>query len=204
VVRAARHSVGERPVTFNLWQMETVLALLLSLIAAILFYRLVERRHKIILARALAAVFTLGLLAFAISAWRTKSAEQASAERDSAKLTRNENALVVTFLPESTRQLPREKPLYLQEQRIAFRICSTATDTIDVATITAYTWSTGHSSRQSVAFDSRRPDSVGVLTSDLVLAPKGCAVAVFDGFFRIRDSVWARADPTWRNVWDNY
>jgi len=184
--------------------MEAVLAILLSLIAAILFYRLVERRHKILLAKALAAVCILGLLAFAISAWRTKSAEEASAARNSAALTRNENALVVTFLPESTRQLPPEKPLYLQENRIAFRICSTATDTIDAATITAYTWATGHSSRQSVAFDSRRPDSVGVLTSDLVLAPKACAVAVFDGFFKIRDSVWAHAYPTWRNFWDNY
>lgn len=182
--------------------MELAITVLLFIIATILFYRLVERRHKMILAQALVVVLVLGILVFGISSWRSRSSGNDFLANLTAKYERNQSALIVTFLADSTRQLasmklgsygdPRlREPIELSvpRHRIAFRVCSAASDTIDAFEITANTWSAGHSTRHQ---------SRG-LKADLILVPGACVTAVFDGTFTPLDSVKALAHPTWRN-----
>lgn len=188
--------------------MESIAALALSLIAALLFYRFVERQHKLQLGKALAVCVLFGAALTGIMVWRDhKKASLVEAEKaaqDSAEIARARRdiaALTVTYLPESTHRFTRRKVTYgLERERssldtltkIRFRVCNVAADTIDAIKLNARTWQRGHSSHAPLFYDDKP------VTSDLVLAPQSCAITQFVVWHEVLDSVEAWALPTWR------
>jgi hypothetical protein len=182
--------------------MESVIAALLSAIVALLFYALVERRHKIVLGKLILTVFVTGVIVGGI-AWMTRELRDRSASRrDMKALSRGLAALNVTFLPESSHKMGQYLPSnpFAPFEQVAFRVCNVSTDTVDAFSLGAITWTRGHSEKVAIVSDDRPGiGSENILKSDLVLPPSACTIATFHGRYVIRDSVSAWAAPKFRS-----
>ena len=189
--------------------MTELIAALLVIVAALLFYRFVERRDKILLGKLLGGILALIIAFVGLWWWRDKRRRERAAAEDS----RRDSALTVAFLPESsgTDSIAVRKHLP-DRNRIGFRVCNVSGDTVDTFTVYAFTWNKGHSQRLPVWMEEASPsysvpnsnpmERIRQLTSDLVLSPKRCGIVVFQGNFAgnfdIRDSVDASATATFR------
>ena len=195
--------------------MQIGILLVLTAIATILFYRVVERRHKILLGKMLAVCGFAVAIVLVTRFWRINARERAETAvrvaTDSVISAQNSldlRALTVQYLADSMRLTVRVNPRYDASlapyssrldttTTVVFLLCNVATDTIDEAQIHAWTWRRGHSNRESLFGADPR-------TSDKVLAPRNCATAAFEGHFAVFDSVEASAMPVWRTPWSRY
>lgn len=180
--------------------METLIATLLALLCGLMFYRWVDRRHKIVLAKILGVIVVVALGAVGVQALLAARQRRQESARAWDQLRRELGALSVTFLPESTYHDATVGPKRrAYPDRIAFQVCNKSADTIDAFNIDARTWSKGHSERRSVLIKPVSPYvAPESLKSDVVLAPKACTIAVFWGDYVVRDSVEASATPAFR------
>jgi hypothetical protein len=187
---------------------EALLTFALLVIAAVLFYRFVERRHKFIVAKVTGALIALGLLVIGGLAWQKhlehKTAEATAEVTAAATLTvrrREWGRVRATYLPESTRLLPNPSPDWpksFQRSRVAFRACNVSSDTVDHTRIFPITWSKGHSTRSRIGSDSTG------LETDAVLIPSACTVVTFEVSDQIMDSVETSVRALARGRWNYF
>lgn len=191
--------------------MDAVIASLLAALVLLLFYRFVERRHKVLLGKLALGALLLAACIVAALRWqesRSRRQEEELAERrrvsrDSLAALREDrdrNAVSVTFLPESTRRSVVRRN-WLGErlsdtvQTVAFRFChvSQHPDTIDAVVFRARKWRPGRSSRFALY--------ASYTVSDLILPPGKCGIdTVTLRISRVEslDSVEAEGRPIWR------
>lgn len=176
--------------------MNIVISLFLASIIALLFYRVVERRHKIVFAKIVAGVvFLVGLGAGGIGLYNSQTA----GTEQSGVGDRRGLQLRVEFIPESTSRIPPyryfDTTYTTDADRIAFRVCNPGSDTVGSFKIHAVTWTAGHSLPVPVIPwlrpHSKKPRE---LDSDLVLRPYTCEIVSFAGLWVVRDSVSASAE----------
>lgn len=180
--------------------MDIVIAILLFALVLLLFYRWVERRHKVLLGKVLAGCVVAAALAGGLIVWRDRVQQRREGQEQWKDIVRELEALDVAFIPESTYRDSLSRRYKLDHaDRVSFRVCNQSRDTIDAFEIHASTWKQGHSERVSVIRErTGRFEKPQELKSDRVLAPKACYVATFRGDWIIRDSVTAGASPTFR------
>jgi hypothetical protein len=182
-------------------------------ITLLLFYRFVERRHKVIVAKLLGVGLGLALLAGGIylyPAWRSSARYEqaiahvavtylapdtvtAAAKQDSSEsiLKRMRRERVNPF-----DQLRRaEQPDTVKS--IAFRVCNNGPDTVFKVSFEPKRLRHGRSTIEQVIVDpvglmDLTPNIPRVLQTDHILAPDSCVELVWSGNYMTKDSVFAR------------
>jgi hypothetical protein len=169
------------------------LIVVLAVIAGLLFYRVVERRHKIVLFKALLAV--VGVSALGVGLLLLKRLyDQRQEERLLASVT-------ITFMSDSVTQegspkksIP-DRPWDRQGLRVAwFRICNQGTDTVLSVDFVPKTRRRAHSGEHNIV--EWEGNAQGVLSPDDVIPPTSCVTipfVAFSGTFDIDDTVFASA-----------
>ena len=188
-------------------------------IAAILFYRLVERRHKIVVGK---VALGLGVLAvLAILADANKERQQAAAfYQAQAEREQRAKAVKIDYMGESlrtTKTLSLYCQLLPETQRsgcketvdtlrmLTFQFCNTGRDTVYSVLFTPLTVLKGRSTEYAVVPAEASADKafVGLLAastapgnirSDRILPPAACTLSRWEGGFSVKDSVFVRLD----------
>jgi hypothetical protein len=170
---------------------ETLIAVLLACIAGLMFYRLVERRHKILAVKIVGAVAFLAAGALGVLLLVEKRQRQAwDARRESVK---------IDFIPDSARAelIVSGKPFDKATLRdtvdaVIFLLCNTGDNVVEEVTFFPKTFFEG----RSTAYDLRIPESESDYSgnkfeSDFILAAKDCSTLTWHGRFQVFDSVAA-------------
>jgi hypothetical protein len=162
---------------------------LLSIVALLLFYRFVEKRHKLVVGKLVLVIVGLAALGIGVllasnaySSWREAAdrshvsiAFSADTSATGAEADRLDTTL--SFLGRST-------------DRIAFRICNHGDDTVLSVAFRPKAHRFGHSTVYDV--DQTRDGSLGVLESDDIVAPASCVLVPFFGTFQLYDTVFTQ------------
>jgi hypothetical protein len=179
--------------------MELLIGLSLAAIAVIMFYRLVERRHKIVLAKIVGGLCLLGVGGLA---WM-----MVTERRDSARRERLQRSVVVTLaIPDS---VPHRYSLgnllssgsvnrHDTLSNVSFRLCNRGSDTVTSIEFTPKTVFRGRSTEYDIVQPSERGDYVTpTLSSDYILVPGSCSTLTWSSggrrMFVLYDSVVIRS-----------
>lgn len=156
--------------------MQLLLLALLATIAAILFYRLVERRHKIAVAKGIGVLVVLLLLGVGYL-WNAD-------RRAGIRRARIQESVKIRFAPDSayTARYSKDNPFLHFLQRtdtlhaISFTLCNAGTGTVESVSFTPTTWRTGRSTQHDVVVSTSVVDQYvdSRLNSDFVLEPGAC------------------------------
>ena len=179
--------------------MSVLIGLSLAIIAAILFYRLVERRHKLLigwvaLGLVLLAALGIGSL-FAYAQWTNHRYQQQL------------KSVNITFVPPSPdTALQRKDPVgyYLSRygptrQEVTFHICNTGKDTVTGVTFYPKAVSRGRSTQHDLEVSRPGSYSTNTFESDYILPPRECADLTWNGgTYKVLDSIVA--EPTYVTV----
>ncbi len=171
--------------------MEAVIALALIAIMVLLFYRLVERRHKILLAKLLLGLLVLVVLGF--------GGVYAHGRISDAREARRRQSVRITYLPDSTLAALKSNPVFAvlapdTVKEIRFRLCNVGPDTVLRVSFAPVTLRRGRSTEHDVLvwlpYEAYVPNE---LSSDLILAPRDCSVMTWSGQqYLVLDTVIAR------------
>lgn len=167
-------------------QRMTGLVVSLLLIAAILFYRLVERRHKILLAKILGVIVLLAGLTIGMLFYFDRRKE--AAERDRL------NAVSITFIrpaPDSTRNPFRDEHSDTVSQA-SFLVCNRSNKRLIDLEFFPHTFHQGRSTPYDLAIsEPGRLFPYNSFRSDVILAPTVCTRLTWSGRYQVFDSVEA-------------
>lgn len=162
--------------------MQALFALALATIACVLFYRLVERRHKVLLAK-----IVLGVLAFVVLG---VVAAFVSDDRRQAREEARRRGLKITFIRDTLS--PRGR-----EPGAVFRLCNRSDDTVTSVSFRPVSTDRGRSTEHPLI--EPVPPAVYVsewLESDYILSPSRCVVLTWavspERRFLVRDTVFAQ------------
>lgn len=155
--------------------MEILIAVSLVIIATILFYRLVERKHKIVVAKIMAALLLLAASG-AVILWQSDT--RATSRQDAIQ-----RSVSVQFEPDSAyaHRYSSDNPFLAMYERtdtlstMSFRMCNQGKDTVESVSFRPATRKRGRSTEYDVATNRGYGQySDSRLRSDFILAPKEC------------------------------
>jgi hypothetical protein len=160
-----------------------MISVALSVIAAILFYRLVERRHKIILARVAIGVAVLVGLGAAYLAW--------SSHRAAAEDEKRRKAVSVVFIPATSPKPDDGLPRFVPDTVtfLTFRVCNEAHDTLASVTFLPKARYRGRSGEHDLTVAVTGVYVDPAFSSDFEVAPHSCSSVSFKGRFVVLDTV---------------
>jgi hypothetical protein len=156
----------------------TIIAFALLALTALLFYRWVERRHKLFLGKL--ALGVMGLLALAAAyLWWT-------ARRSDAEYMALQRSVSVAFVADSG--MPRLSSDTVSQ--VSFRLCNSGSDTVTSVEFWPKTLRNGRSTESDLvvqnAYAGYRSNE---FTSDYILAPQRCITLSWEGEFVVLDTV---------------
>lgn len=167
--------------------MQTLLALSLAAMAALLFYRFVERRHKLLLAKVgavLLALVGLGL-----------GAIHYSNSRDNRRWTQRRNRIAISVLRDSMTD-PLEKIIGRRDTTalLQLRICNQADLPIEHLSLTVATYVEGRSTAHEALLSQRSSYSYPPpqIETDYIIPSGSCKTLLWQGRFFLADSVAAK------------
>lgn len=187
--------------------MQLLLTVGVLTIAAILFYKVVEPRHKVLVGKVLLGGTILVALAIFVSGDAERQRKRAGklAERQKEKVRQ---AVTVQFVRDSIETTnsygicglyPGGSDGCPQDttRALRFRICNQSSETLTSVTFSPLTAVKGRSTEYGMVMTSRplqqaQPHPVNQLVSDYILPPKRCSEITWSGVYFVRDSVFAR------------
>jgi hypothetical protein len=202
--------------------MIAALAIGMISIAAILFYKLVDREHKLMVAKLALAIVVLGVFyGFAVEFYDYKTDKRANQKAWDEAMAELEmlSGADVKFVGDSTTTVSSPDTyckLYTSDPHakcpdrvseittVTFRICNRSQGkTITRVRFVPKTAARGHSSSYDLEKKSDGPMHLrNTLESDRILSPRECADEGWSGYYYLKDSTFAdvvdvqyRADP---------
>jgi hypothetical protein len=169
--------------------MNTLITICLLLLTAIAFYRWVERRHKIVLAKALAALAILVAAGFALIFYQERQADAAHA--------RLQRSVAILFIRPNVDTISDPVVQYLASIKedtlssVTFRLCNRGSDTVSSVRFWPKTSRIGRSTEYDLVILETWPrQTTNEFFSDVILAPGGCTELTWsDRWFRIMNMV---------------
>ena len=158
--------------------MNTLLAVSLAALACLLFYRFVERRHKVLFAKLAGAIGILVALG-AFVLWGFE-------RRRASRRQRVQASVSVLFAPDSAylHRYSSDNPFLSALVRtdtlsaIAFRLCNGGIDTVTSVSFRPVTWRRQRSTKYNAVVSTEPYTAYAYvdpqLSSDYILAPKAC------------------------------
>lgn len=129
--------------------MDALLVVGLFLVAALLFYKFVERRHKVLFVKVLIAIFALCVVGVALL--------YAIARQSDAKADRRRRSVQITFVRDSVAAPNTVVDRYLREiygadtvASITFKLCNSGEDTVEYMAFNPKTLRDGRSTEHDV------------------------------------------------------
>jgi len=168
---------------------EAMIAFSLFVLAVLLFYRWVERRHKILIGK-FALVGAALLIVIAVFAW-------VSSRRRNEKLEALRRSVSVQFVRDTARMLLGSDTV----RQVSFRLCNSGSDTVTYVSFWPKTLRRGRSTQYDLvpAFTEGGYRS-NEFTSDYILVPGNCIVLTWQGEYVVLDTVipgpvWVEGPP---------
>lgn len=169
-----------------------LMALLLSAVVALLFYRWVDRRHKVLLGKilvGLVVVVGLVIVGVVLDEARRARAHEGRLRSVGVELVPPPSA-IETAVQIARRRLAGDS-LGVDPPSVTFAICNRGTRVVERVVFYPQTFRSGRSTPSPVGFASTREGS-NRFESDYILAPGACTSLTWDGLFRVYDSTVAR------------
>jgi hypothetical protein len=166
--------------------MNELVGVFLVLITVLLFYRWVERRHKIVIAKLLVGAIVLVGLVIGWAAYRNKA--------DDRLRSRRLRSVSLFFVPDTTIEKDPLRKYYARDtlSRVSFRLCNNGPDTVLKLAFYPETFISGRSTPHEVRVPGRGETfSSNLFDSDFILAPRDCTTLTWTGHFQVLDSVAA-------------
>ena len=166
--------------------MDVIAAVALSVIAVLLFYRWVERRHKVLVGRVVLGLLGLGG-ATAVLAW-------SASDRESERMTRLQRSVSVSYVPDSTAARRRAVDGVSADtvSGITFHICNSGDVRVRSVEFWPKTLRRGRSTEYDIVLQSPNgPYRSNQLSSDFILNPRTCVDVTWPGEFTLLDTVVA-------------
>ena len=152
--------------------MNAVIGVSLAVIALILFYRVVERRHKILLGKIVLGISVL-VAAVVVILWRREAAKSERAEAI-------QRSVAIAFLPDSAYRAKQENPFLAllagsdTAKEISFELCNKGKDTVTEVNFRPVTAHKGRSTQEDVLQSTSAGYQDPYLKSDYILKPGDC------------------------------
>jgi hypothetical protein len=164
--------------------MSPLVVALLLVLAALLFYRWVERRHKILFAKLLAALLLLGAAIVGVLVW-----VDARRQADDRERLASVSISLVPSRPD-TATIPEPKEFDVPDSTLTLRLCNTGQRTVESVRFRPTTYLERRSTPYPVSIPKASPGYFDTfLRSDYLLAPGACDTVTWRGHFQLYDSV---------------
>lgn len=175
--------------------MEALIAASLLAIAGLLFYRLVDRRHKVVFGKVLLGILALVVVGLGLVLGEDRRNESsAEARKRSVRITyvSDKPSLDTSSSADRTRPLSDYQLREDTVDEVSFELCNDGSDTVTTVTFSPKTLRTHRSTEYALSIerDGRRR-ILNDLTSDYILVPRACVQLTWPGRFVLLDSVVA-------------
>ena|ERR1700741_512564 len=161
--------------------MNTLIALGLLALVALLFHRWVERRHKVLLGKLLLGVIGLVAVLGVLVYW--------GSNRRNARHERLQRSVSIEFVPDSS-AVSGSPPTGDTVHQVSFRLCNSGPDTIASVEFSPKTLLRGRSTEHDLVLTNPyRGIITNDLSSDYILPPDRCVTLTWPGEFTVLDTV---------------